>query len=153
MEGLDFKAAVAECETWAKYLRTELHVPKIGVTGFCMGGALCLASASTLSSSGLVSAVAPFYGIPDLNTFPVSSIKCPVSLHFGAKDAHKGFSDPATVHNLVAALQKHGVQYHLETYQDAGHAFMNEDNKPMYHAVSAAKAFPLVVAFFKKTLA
>jgi carboxymethylenebutenolidase len=37
MEGLDFQAAVDECDTWLDYLRTEKGITHVGVTGTCMG--------------------------------------------------------------------------------------------------------------------
>jgi carboxymethylenebutenolidase len=59
--------------------------------GFCMGGALTLASASKINGWHSAS---PFYGIPDLNKYKLSNIKCPVLAHFGGDDNMMGFSDP-----------------------------------------------------------
>ncbi len=48
---------------------------KVGITGFCLGGALAFAG---LSSSDVFDAGAPFYGVCDLNKFPLKNIKVPV---------------------------------------------------------------------------
>lgn len=48
--------------------------------GFCMGGALTIAAISSIQGW---KAASPFYGIPDLNAFKVSNIKCPTLAHFG----------------------------------------------------------------------
>lgn len=45
VSGLDWEGAVKDIEGAAKYLK-ELGCIKIGVTGFCMGGALAIASIS-----------------------------------------------------------------------------------------------------------
>merc|ERR1712176_1357552 len=44
MNNLDFVAAVEDLRGAAKYLKEEKGVTKIGVIGFCMGGALSLAA-------------------------------------------------------------------------------------------------------------
>lgn len=53
---------------------------RVSILGFCMGGALTLASASRFDKWH---SAAPFYGIPDLTQFKLSTIKCPVLAHFG----------------------------------------------------------------------
>lgn len=59
MGNLDFKAATEEIKTAATWLR-EKGAPKVGVTGFCMGGALTFLGAEYAA----VDACAPFYGTP-----------------------------------------------------------------------------------------
>ena len=59
MDNLDFKAATEEIKTAAGWLR-EKGAPKVGVTGFCMGGALTFLGAEYAG----VDACAPFYGTP-----------------------------------------------------------------------------------------
>lgn len=53
----------------------ELGCKKVGVTGFCMGGALAIAA---ISHSKEINASAPFYGVCDLNTFKLSNIGGPI---------------------------------------------------------------------------
>jgi carboxymethylenebutenolidase len=60
MSNLDFKAAVGEMTDAVSYLRSS-GSPKVGVCGFCMGGALSFAAAQHAG----VDCAAPFYGIPD----------------------------------------------------------------------------------------
>lgn len=150
MSGLDFKAAVAECEVWLKYLTFEMQAPAVGVTGFCMGGALTIACASALGSK--VKGGSVFYGIPDLTYFPTSSIVCPLLLNFGGKDQHKGFSDPETFQNLVASLKKDGKTFETNVYPDCDHAFMNETRPEVYNEKAAMDAFNKTVLFFKNQL-
>ena len=46
----------------AKHLKESVGCQKVGVTGFCLGGALALAG---LSASNAFDAGAPFYGVCD----------------------------------------------------------------------------------------
>lgn len=60
MSNLDFPAAVKELKQAVEYLKST-GATKVGVCGFCMGGALSFAAAQHAG----VDAAAPFYGIPD----------------------------------------------------------------------------------------
>lgn len=60
MTNLDFPAAVKELGEAVSYLKSS-GATKVGVVGFCMGGALTFAAAQHAG----VNAAAPFYGIPD----------------------------------------------------------------------------------------
>lgn len=54
-----------------------------------MGGALSIAAITT---SKLIDAAVPFYGVCDLNSFKLSNANGPIFGHFGEKDEMKGFS-------------------------------------------------------------
>jgi carboxymethylenebutenolidase len=56
---------------------------QVGVTGFCMGGALSLAAAAKVPE---IAASAPFYGIPSPELADPATIKIPVQCHFGDCD-------------------------------------------------------------------
>lgn len=56
MGSLDMKLAVGELSEAAQFLRAE-GSPRVGVVGFCMGGALSLAAAQHAA----VNCAAPFY--------------------------------------------------------------------------------------------
>jgi len=121
---------------------------QVGVTGFCMGGALTLAACAL----GLaVDAGSAFYGIPNSALCNVENIKVPVQLHFGNKDNAKGFSDVEAANKLEAQLQKANVTYDFNRYEDAGHAFTNK-HSAAYDAQATALANERMVAFFKKYL-
>jgi carboxymethylenebutenolidase len=149
MAGLDFNAAVNEVSLWIDYLH-EQGCQRVGVTGFCMGGALSLAAASKLGDR--LQAIVPYYGVPDLGKFPVSSIRAPLQLHFGSEDHSKGFSDPATVERLKQALNEAGKSAEFHVYPGAQHAFMNEQRPEVYDAAVAKKAFQATLAFFDQHL-
>jgi carboxymethylenebutenolidase len=79
MGGLDFGSAVQDILAAARALK-EKGYKKIGITGFCMGGALSIAA---VASGSEFSAAIPFYGVPDLTKVPLANIKIPVLAHFG----------------------------------------------------------------------
>ena len=97
--------------------------PQVGVTGFCMGGALSLAAAALVPE---VDAAAPFYGIPSPELCDVSTIKCPVQCHFGDKDALEGFSSPKDAAALAEKLKSGGVKFEMHMYSGCGHAFTHK---------------------------
>ncbi|CAG2230842.1 E3.1.1.45 [Mytilus edulis] len=96
-------------------------VTVVGVTGFCMGGALTLASAALVPE---VDAAAPFYGIPGKALCDLKNIKCPVQCHFGNLDTLEGFSAPKDQDLLEQTLKETGVVFEFYRYE-ANHAFTN----------------------------
>lgn len=61
-----------------------------GVTGFCMGGALAIASSVLVPH---VDAVVAFYGVPPPELADPAQAKAPIQAHFGELDNFVGFSD------------------------------------------------------------
>ncbi|XP_052202594.1 uncharacterized protein LOC127808208 isoform X2 [Diospyros lotus] len=71
---------------------------KVGVTGFCMGGALSIASSVLVPE---VDAVVAFYGVPSSQLADPSNAKAPVQAHFGELDSFVGFSDVTNEKDIV----------------------------------------------------
>ena len=112
---------------------------KVATVGYCFGGLLAWLAACELK--GLACA-ASYYGggvANEANRKP----KCPVIMHFGAKDAHIPVSD---VEKVKAAQP--GVQVYI---YDADHGF-NCDHRASYDAKAAAAAKERTLAFFAKHL-
>jgi carboxymethylenebutenolidase len=145
MSGLDFQGAVKDIVGAGEYLKS-LGCKKVGLTGFCMGGALTIA---TLTSSDTFAVGVPFYGIPPLDYFKIENIKVPVLAHFGDLDKCAGFSDPEAARNLEAKAKEAGVNFTLHMWEGANHAFMNQDSAN-YQPEIAAKALEESVEFFRK---
>ena len=114
-----------------------------------MGGALAIAAISAFPD--LIHASAPFYGVPDLNTFSLANIKGPIRGHFGETDAYKGFSAPEDGKRLEDEGAKYGKDVKVKVWPGAGHAFMNVDRPDAYNADVAAKALDEVAEFFNST--
>ncbi|CAD5120510.1 DgyrCDS9077 [Dimorphilus gyrociliatus] len=121
MSNLDWKGALLDISAAAEYLKSK-GCNKVGVMGFCMGGALSFAAAASCPE---ISASAPFYGIPSAELADLTKIAIPLEAHFGKKDDIKGFSSPDDYLPLKEKLEKAGVKAKFFEY-DAGHAFTNK---------------------------
>ena len=78
MNGLDWNQALEDIRMVKENF--EKSSKSVSIMGFCMGGALTFASLSKIKGW---KAGAPFYGIPDLNTFKLENITCRVLANFG----------------------------------------------------------------------
>jgi|EP00908_Phaeocystis_cordata_P008120 carboxymethylenebutenolidase len=126
MSNLDFPAAVQEISAAAAHLKQE-GAPAVGITGFCMGGALTMGA---LAASPDLTCGAPFYGV-NFGLFEASQLASkPVQGHFGAEDTMAGFADPETGKKLEAELKAAGGSAEVFIYPGVGHAFMNESPAP-----------------------
>jgi carboxymethylenebutenolidase len=146
MQGLDMSAAVGDIDAAGTYLREKEGCSKVFVTGFCMGGALTIA---TLANSKNFDKGVPFYGVPDFSKVELKNISVPVLAHFGEKDQVKGFSDPEAAKKLEEEMKNAGVDFTLHLWEGGNHAFMNQDSTN-YQPEIAEKAFEETVAFLKK---
>jgi carboxymethylenebutenolidase len=119
---------------------------RVGVVGFCMGGALSLFAACGNPSVG---ACAVFYGghpnvKPDL-----ASLRAPVAGFFAGRDT---FVSPAVVAELDRQLTALGKRHEFHTYPDAAHAFFNDQRPEVYDAAAAVDAWARTLAFFRREL-
>jgi len=137
--------AVAEIRAAMTHLTNMEGVqPKsVGVIGFCMGGRLTLAVAST--GDDRVGAAASFYGggVQPTPEF-VAGIHAPVLAVYGAED--KGIP-PEQYNALAAEMDAQGKTFDMVVYPDAGHAFLN-DTRPAYNATAADDAWVRAVQWF-----
>jgi len=119
---------------------------KVGVTGYCMGGALTVLA--SVFAPG-IDAVVTWYGLPPLEYVDASKIKAPLMGHFATHDA---FFKIEQVDAFEDKLKQAGVSYTFYRY-DAQHAFANENNvnSPLplkYDESLAETAWQRTVAFF-----
>jgi carboxymethylenebutenolidase len=146
LQALDWKVAVSDVAGAVAMLASHPRSNgKVGITGFCMGGAVSLAAAANIPE---LSAAVPFYGIPDPST-DFGKVSCPIQGHYAKKDE---YIKPDNAIALKTKLEKAGKKVELHFY-DAGHAFVN-DTRPEAHDPEAAKvAWGRAVAFLKQNLA
>ncbi|XP_010924126.2 uncharacterized protein [Elaeis guineensis] len=121
MNDLDWQGAVKDIRASVNWLKAN-GSSKVGVTGFCMGGALSIASAVLVPE---VEAVVAFYGVPSSELADPSQAKAPVQAHFGELDDYVGFSDISAAKSLEKKLKSPGVPYEVHVYPGCAHAFMN----------------------------
>ena len=143
MSSLNFgDAASQDIRGAVQYLKADSA--KVGVTGFCMGGALTLLAAVNAPEAD---AAASWYGFPPLEYIDPAKIKMPLLGHFALEDAFFAIS---SVDELEKKLKAGGVKFEFHRY-NAGHAFANETG-PHYNREAAELAWKRTVDFFEKTL-
>jgi carboxymethylenebutenolidase len=117
---------------------------KVGVVGFCMGGALTVLSAMYVPEADACSS---WYGFPPEQAGDVKTIRRPLQLHLAEND--QAFS-PEGAKALEAKLREGKVPFESYWY-NAGHAFFNEKGQN-YNAECAKLAWDRTVDFFRKHL-
>ena len=127
------------------WLTNEIKTDVIGCVGFCMGG-----SSSFIANSKLpLKAAVSYYGtriLQNLDLIPEQ--KGPLLLLWGGKD--KG-TPSEKIKELIDGLKAAGKDFITTEFSEAAHAF-NCDERPSYHAASAATAWAMTLAFFKQHL-
>jgi carboxymethylenebutenolidase len=134
--GMD--AALLDVAASISRARAEWAQLKVGVLGFCYGGSLAWLAATRLDPAAAVC----YYGgqiAPNATETP----RCPVMMHFGAKDQHIG---PAEIEKIKAAQP----DVPLFLY-DAGHGF-NCDQRKDFEPESARLARQRTLEFFGQNL-
>jgi len=124
---------------------------KVGVTGFCMGGALTVLSVVNVpeTDAGVV-----WYGYPPLEYVDASKIKAPLMAHWATEDAAFPI---AKVDELEKMLGEAKVSFEFHRY-NAKHAFANEtaDSKNLpilkYDPAAAKLAWGRTMDFLGKHL-
>lgn len=152
MSGLDFADAASQDVRGAvQYLKASGSA-RVGVTGFCMGGALTLLAACHVPEldAGVV-----WYGCPPLQYIDASRIRAPLMGHFATQDA---FFPIEQIDALGTQLRQAGVAYAEHRYL-AHHAFANETAagpsrlpQTQYDAVWAQMAWDRSLRFFGQQL-
>jgi carboxymethylenebutenolidase len=151
MEGLDFgDAAAQDIRGAVQYLKTQAS--QVGITGFCMGGALAWLALCQIPE--LAAGVA-WYGLPPLEFVQAENIRVPVLAHWGMQDE---FFPPEQVDRLEAKLRNAQVDAQFHRYL-AYHAFANEAAvgpgriaQTQYDPVWAQQAWDRTLTFFGRTL-
>ena len=147
MSGLDFAdAASQDIRGAVQYLKTR--APKVGVTGFCMGGALTLLA---LTQSPEIDAGVAWYGCPPLEYIDASKIRAPLQAHWATQDE---FFKIETIDLFEEKLRAAGTPHDFYRYL-AHHAFANETAvgpgrlpATQYDAVWAQQAWDRTLRFF-----
>ena len=118
---------------------------KVGLTGFCMGGAVTIIGAAKIPE--LTAGVA-FYGIPPEQAVKPADVKIPLQGHFANKD---DWCTPAAVDAFEKAMRNVGKEFEAFRY-DADHAFVNEERASVHDRQAAELAWGRATDFFKKHL-
>ena len=136
MDKLDRDQSINDIRAAADYARAA---GKVGIIGFCWGGAM----ADLAACNGLADAGVSYYGrmtVEWLDQQPT----CPMLYHYGDRDA----LIPA---QIVEKIQRarHG---NVHVWGSADHGFCCED-RPSYHKASAIQSMEITLKFFAENLA
>jgi len=146
--GLPQDRAMADLKGAFTFLasRSDVDPARIGIIGWCMGGgyALDLALAEPRAAALVIN-----YGHLMTNPDSIASLTPPILGNFGAND---GGIPPKDVQAFEQALVKAGKRADVKIYANAGHAFMNPNNKKGYVKEDADDAWKRIDAFLAKAL-
>jgi carboxymethylenebutenolidase len=145
IQKLDAQSTLQNYLAAVKYLKTNPYsTGKIGVVGFCWGGAM---ANQVAVNSADVQAAAPYYGRQPASE-DVPKIKASLLLHYAGLDEgiNKGIPD------YEAALKKASTDYKMFMYEGANHAFNNDTNSGRYNKEAAELAWRRTIAFFNQKL-
>jgi carboxymethylenebutenolidase len=126
---------------------------KVGLTGYCMGGALTWLAAQ---ASPEADAAVVWYGMPPVKAIDPARLQLPIQAHWAEQDE---FFTIDQVDALEARLKEAGTRYEGHRYL-AHHAFANETAqgpgriaKTQYDAAWAQRAWDRTLRFFGQHLA
>ena len=134
--GMD--TALKDVAASISYARAQWPELKVGVLGFCYGGSLAWLAATRLDPAAAVC----YYG-GQIAANATEKPRCPVMMHFGAKDPHIGPEEIEKIRSAHPDLP-------LFIY-DAGHGF-NCDQRKDFEPQSAALARQRTLEFLRKHL-
>jgi carboxymethylenebutenolidase len=118
---------------------------KVGLTGFCMGGAVAIIGAAKIPE---ISAAVSFYGIPPEQAAKPADVRVPLQGHFANKD---DYITPKVVDDFEKGLKAAGKSAEFFRY-NANHAFVNEQRMSVHDREAAELAWSRATAFFRKHL-
>jgi carboxymethylenebutenolidase len=118
---------------------------KIGVVGFCWGGAM---TNQVAVHSADVAAAVPYYGSQPASE-DVAKIQAPLLLQYAGIDERINAGIPG----YEEALQAAEADYTIYIYEGANHAFNNDTNEARYNKEAADLAWSRTIDFFKEHLA
>ncbi len=119
---------------------------RVGTVGFCMGGALSLYAASMNEQVG---ACVVFYGAHPKVKPDLEKLRAPLLGLYAERDT---FATPEGGRALVAKLKALGKEAEIHVYDDADHAFFNDERPEVYKPDAAADAWQRTVRFLREHL-
>jgi carboxymethylenebutenolidase len=152
MNDLDFGDAAGQDIRGAVQHLKQAGCAKVGVTGYCMGGALTLLAAVNVPEAD---AAVVWYGVPPLEYVDPARIRIPLMGHFATRDQAFPIGK---VDELEQKLSQAGTGFEFHRY-DAEHGFANETqvgpsrfHLTEYNPDAAALAWTRTLGFFERHL-
>lgn len=144
MNALDRERALDEIGGAIGFLaKHERSNGKVGIVGFCMGGAYSFGAAARFPE---LACAVPFYGLNPADD--LTKIRVPVQTHVAKRDQ---WVTPASAEKAKQTIDAHGPAMEVHVYE-ADHAFFNDTRPEVYAPEAAQLAFSRAVDFLHKNL-
>jgi carboxymethylenebutenolidase len=144
MSSLDFLDATDQVVRGAALYLGQTGV-RVGLTGFCMGGAVTVLGAIRVPE---FTAGVCFYGLPPANVANPADIRIPLQGHFANQD---DWCTPKAVDDFEAVCEAAGKSAEIFRY-DAQHGFVNEQRLAAHDRKAAEIAWERTLTFWRKHL-
>lgn len=143
---VDYDATIAAgSATVARLARLTNGTGKVGIVGFCWGGAM-VNRVALAGGTGLAAAVSYYGPAPDPSE--AARLRVPIMLHYAGKDTRVA----TTGEPWIAALKAAGKPVEAYTYPGVDHAFNNDTSVERYDKAAADLAWGRTTAFFHRLL-
>lgn len=119
---------------------------KVGVVGFCMGGALSLFAACV--NGDRIGACVVYYGGHPKIHYDFDRLQAPVLGHWAEHDDWANASQK----RFVEAFERYGKPYEFHTYPGTKHAFFNDERPEVHDRAAAELSWQRTIAFFDRYL-
>ena len=132
---------------------------KVGVIGYCSGGRQAFLGACSLEMDAAVDCYGSFVTNETPPHIPLrfkpllhltGSLSCPMLGVFGGHDPNPS---PTDAQLIAAEMARHGKEFELLEYPDAGHGFFAVDREDHYNVHAATDGWQRVLEFFGRHLA
>ncbi|WP_085810708.1 dienelactone hydrolase family protein [Sphingomonas sp. TZW2008] len=141
---IDYDLALAQARAFAdKARRLPRSTGKVGIVGFCWGGAFV----NRMAVAGGIDAGVSYYG-PAPAPQEAGKVGAPLMIHLPEKDARVA----QTVTPWIAALKAAGKPVEAFTYPGVDHAFNNDTSAARYDKTAADLAWGRTTAFLHRYL-
>jgi carboxymethylenebutenolidase len=142
---LDVGKSVSDAVAFLGELKKSSRGGKVGVVGFCWGGAFV--NRLAVAAGDKLNAAVPYYGpAPDPSEAP--KVEAPMLIHDAGLDNRVN----STSFPWVEALRANKKKVVFQLYDGVNHAFNNDTSAERYNKEAADLAWKRTIAFFHKYL-
>jgi carboxymethylenebutenolidase len=142
---LDLAKSTSDAVAMVEDLAKSSRGGKVGVVGFCWGGAFV--DRLAVAAGDKLAAGVSYYG-PAPNPSEAVKVQAPLLIHHAGLDARVA----QTLFPFVTALREAGKTVTFQVYDGANHAFNNDTSAERYNKEAADLAWKRTIRFFHKYL-